>query len=211
MAALAISVPLTHTSALPTTPLTMSFAFCPAGGAAKSVRYHQGTENCAIVSAPTLVICPKQVFMLVEKNTFGHAPFCSSALISVPGAPAPSLVRESQPLVEKPGVEIWAPPCVAVALVSTFQPAAPRSTTALDPVDGAEPEAGAAAVRAVGAAAPNALSCASSPTMLSATTAASSFLLLMAATSWDGMAQRDERSTLSEQLAVDSFCWLLGR
>ena len=116
-------MPLTQTSALPTTPLTISFAFCPAGGAVKSVRYHHGTANCAIVSAPTLVIWPKQVFMLVEKKTFGQAPFCSSAAISVPGAPPSSLATVSQPLVEKPGVEICAPDWVAVALVSTFQPA----------------------------------------------------------------------------------------
>src|SRR5690242_15981080 len=62
----ATSVPLTHTSALPSTPLMISFVFCPAGGAAKSVRYHHGTENCAMVSGPTFVIWPKQVFMLVE-------------------------------------------------------------------------------------------------------------------------------------------------
>src|SRR5256714_2145938 len=81
--------------------------------------------------------------MLVEKNTLGQLPFCNSALISVPGASAPSLTTLSQPAVEKPGVEIWAPPWVAVALVSTFQPALPRSTTAVDPV-GAVPAAGAA-------------------------------------------------------------------
>src|SRR2546423_14328861 len=81
--------------------------------------------------------------MLVEKNTLGQLPFCNSALISVPGASAPSLTTLSQPAVEKPGVEIWAPPWVAVALVSTFQPAPPRSTTAVDPV-GAVPAAGAA-------------------------------------------------------------------
>src|SRR5262249_23774012 len=151
----------THTSALPTTPLTISFAACPAGGAAKSVRYHQGTENCAMVSAPTLVIWPKQVFMLVEKNTLGHEPFCSNALISVPGAPAPSLVTLSQPLVAKPGVEICAPPWVAVALVRTFQPAVPRSAIALDPVGG-----GAAAATASGT---DAAVWASNATALSAT------------------------------------------
>src|SRR2546421_5679601 len=53
VAEVAISVPLTHTSALPTTPFTMSFAFCPAAGRAKSVRYHHGTENWAMVSGPT--------------------------------------------------------------------------------------------------------------------------------------------------------------
>src|SRR5579859_5438725 len=91
VAEVATSVPLTHTSALPTTPLTTSFAFCPAGGAAKSVRYHHGTENWAIVSAPTLLMKPKQDFMFEEKNTLGQEPFCSKALTSVPGAPAPSL------------------------------------------------------------------------------------------------------------------------
>src|SRR5262249_33915513 len=75
----ATSVPLTHTSALPTTPLRISFASWPAGGAAKSVRHHHGTENCGIVSAPIFVIWPKQVFMLDEKNTFGQVPFCSNA------------------------------------------------------------------------------------------------------------------------------------
>ena len=126
-------VPFTQTSACPITPLRISFASEPAG-AAKSVRYHHGTENCAIVSAPTFVICPKQDFMFVEKKTFGQLPFCSRALISVPGAPAPSLATDSQPEVENPGVEICAPVCVAVALVSTFQPPPPRSVTALDPV-----------------------------------------------------------------------------
>src|SRR5437879_3083144 len=98
--------PLTHTSAEPTTPFRTSLAFCPAGGAVKSVRYHHGTENCAMVSAPTLVIWPKQVFMFAAKNTFGQVPFCSRALISVPGAPPPSLATLSQPEVEKPGVDI---------------------------------------------------------------------------------------------------------
>src|SRR5205814_5549127 len=61
VALVATSVPLTHTSALPTTPLRISFAFCPAGGAEKSVRYHHGTENCATVSGPTFDMKPKQV------------------------------------------------------------------------------------------------------------------------------------------------------
>src|SRR6266568_449193 len=102
-------VPSTHTSAEPTTPFRTSLAFCPAGGAVKSVRYHHGTENCAIVSAPIFVICPKQVFMFAAKKTLGHVPFCSRALISVPGAPPPSLATLSQPEVAKPGVDIWAP------------------------------------------------------------------------------------------------------
>src|SRR5690348_10665071 len=75
--------------------------------------------------------------MFVEKKTFGQVPFCSRALTSVPGASAPSLATLSQPPVLNPGAEICAPVCVAVALVSTFQPAAPRSTTAVDPVGGA--------------------------------------------------------------------------
>ncbi len=73
--------------------------------------------------------------MLSAKNTFGQVPFCSRALISVPGASAPSFVTDSQPLVLKPGVEIWAPVWVAVAEVSTFQPAVPRSVTAVEPVE----------------------------------------------------------------------------
>src|SRR6201986_4041785 len=72
--------------------------------------------------------------MLSEKKTSGHTPFCSNALTSVPGAPAPSLRTDSQPCVEKPLVEISAPLCVAVALLSTFPPEPPRSTTVLDPV-----------------------------------------------------------------------------
>ena len=157
----------------------MSFAFCPAAGAAKSVRYHHGTENCAIVSGPTFVICPKQLFMFVEKNTFGQVPFCSSALISVPGAPAPSLVTDSQPAVEKPGVEICAPLWVAVAQVSTFQPAVPRVVIAVDPVGGA-----AAALFA--GFRPNWASAAVAP---SATTATNSVLFFMAR-SWRGLSER---------------------
>ncbi len=60
--------------------------------------------------------------MLAEKNTLlgllvlwftgwsavspGHRPFWARASISVPGAPASSLVTGSQVLVLKPGVEI---------------------------------------------------------------------------------------------------------
>ena len=43
----------------------------------------------------------------------GHWPFCARASISVPGAPASSLVTGSQVLVLKPGVEICAPVWVA--------------------------------------------------------------------------------------------------
>src|SRR6266496_884184 len=88
--------------------------------------------------------------MLVEKKMFGHWPFCCSASSSVPGAPASSLVTDSQPLVLKPGVEICCPVCVAVALLSTFQPPEPRFDRLLAPVsDGAAawmpPTAGRAA------------------------------------------------------------------
>src|SRR5215469_4572677 len=79
--------------------------------------------------------------MLFEKNTLlgllvlwfigwsavspGHLPFWTSASISVPGAPASSLVTGSQVLVLNPGVEIWAPVWVARALLWTSQPLAP--------------------------------------------------------------------------------------
>ena len=48
--------PFTHTSAVPTTPLTISVAPGRPPVGVKSVRHHQGTLNCAIVSAPILVI-----------------------------------------------------------------------------------------------------------------------------------------------------------
>src|SRR5437667_8343724 len=92
--------------------------------------------------------------MLVEKKTLfgplvlwftgcsavspGHKPFCASASISVPGAPASSLATGSQLLVLKPGVEICAPACVATALLCTFQPAAPKSEISLAPVSADE-------------------------------------------------------------------------
>jgi hypothetical protein len=92
--------------------------------------------------------------MLLEKNTLlglllpwftgwsavspGHWPFCARASISVPGAPASSLLTGSQVLVSKPGVEICAPVCVAAALLCTSQPAAPRFETSLAPVSAAE-------------------------------------------------------------------------
>src|SRR5436305_15709 len=88
--------------------------------------------------------------MLFEKNTLfgllvfwftgcravspGHWPFCARASISVPGAPASSLVTGSQALVLKPGVEICAPVCVAVALLCTVQPLLPRLAMSLAPV-----------------------------------------------------------------------------
>src|SRR6516164_10519538 len=88
--------------------------------------------------------------MLFEKNTLfgllvlwftgcsavspGHLPFCARASISVPGAPASSLVTGSHVLVLNPGVEICAPVCVATALLCTAQPFGPRSETSLAPV-----------------------------------------------------------------------------
>src|SRR5215470_16892862 len=88
--------------------------------------------------------------MLFEKNTLlgllvlwftgcsavspGHLPFWARASISVPGAPASSLVTGSQVLVLNPGVEICVPVCVATALLCTAQPPAPRSETSLAPV-----------------------------------------------------------------------------
>src|SRR4029077_16467369 len=68
----------------------------------------------------------------------GHLPFCARASISVPGAPASSLVAGSQVLVLKPGVEICAPVCVATALLCTCQPPAPRSEISLAPVSAGE-------------------------------------------------------------------------
>jgi hypothetical protein len=65
-------------------------------------------------------------------------PVCASASISVPGAPASSLVTGSQVLVSNPGVEIWAPVCVATALLCTAQPAEPRFVTSLAPVSDGE-------------------------------------------------------------------------
>src|SRR5215469_12472351 len=85
--------------------------------------------------------------MLLEKNTLlgllvpwftgcragspGHWPLLASASISVPGAPASSLLTGSQLLVLKPGVEICAPVCVATALLCTVQPPAPRLVMSL--------------------------------------------------------------------------------
>lgn len=105
--------------------------------------------------------------MLVAKNTLfgllvtwftgcsavspGQRPFWASASISVPGAPASSLLTDSQLEVLKPGVEICAPDWVAVALLWTFQPVvAPRSEMSLAPVSDGEAagSAGAAALAA---------------------------------------------------------------
>src|SRR5215469_14111527 len=93
--------------------------------------------------------------MLSEKNTLrrpwslwltgcsagspGQRPFCASASISVPGAPAPSLATGSQDLASNPGLEICAPDWVAFALLATRQPCAPRSVTSLAPVAGPGP------------------------------------------------------------------------
>src|SRR5215831_19972983 len=119
--------------------------------------------------------------MLFEKNTLfgllvpwfsgcsavseGHRPFCARASISVPGAPASSLLTGSHVLVLNPGVEIWAPLWVATALLCTAQPLAPRFETSLAPVSDGELAAATAAVRAgpptaAGEAAVNELACA---------------------------------------------------
>src|SRR5690348_3582168 len=97
--------------------------------------------------------------MLLEKNTLfgppldwftgcnavslGQRPFCASASISVPGAPASSLATDSQVDVLKPGVEIWAPDWFAVALLTTFQPLPPRFAMSLAPVSAGEASAAA--------------------------------------------------------------------
>src|SRR5215467_594280 len=64
----------------------------------------------------------------------GHLPFCARASISVPGAPASSLLTGSQVLVLNPGVEICAPDWVATALLCTVQPLLPRMEMSLAPV-----------------------------------------------------------------------------
>src|SRR5215469_9586545 len=95
--------------------------------------------------------------MLSEKNTLwrprslwftgcrarspGHRPFCARASISVPGAPAPSLATGSQDRALNPGLEIRAPDWVAIALLATRQPCAPRSVTLLAPVGASSPAA----------------------------------------------------------------------
>src|SRR5215471_11753736 len=92
--------------------------------------------------------------MLFEKNTLfgplvpwftgcsavspGHLPFCARASISVPGAPASSLLTGSQVLVSNVGVEICAPDWVATALLCTVQPLLPRLETSLAPVPDGE-------------------------------------------------------------------------
>jgi hypothetical protein len=52
----------------------------------------------------------------------------------VPGAPAESLATRSQDPALNDGAEISAPGCVAVALLATRQPPAPRSVRSLAPV-----------------------------------------------------------------------------
>src|SRR5262245_54481967 len=104
--------------------------------------------------------------MLVEKKTLcgppllwstgssavspGHLPFCARASISVPGAPASSLLTGSHVFVSNRGVEICAPVSVATALLCTFQPSDPRFATSLAPVpdDAAPPLPTAARVAA---------------------------------------------------------------
>src|SRR5215469_9013347 len=92
--------------------------------------------------------------MLFEKNTLsgllvlwftgcravspGHWPFWSRASISVPGAPATSLVTGSEVLVVNHDGEIWAPVWVATALLCTSQPLLPRLETSLAPVPSGE-------------------------------------------------------------------------
>src|SRR5262249_3048566 len=119
--------------------------------------------------------------MLAEKNTLlglfvpwftgcsavspGHMPFWARASISVPGAPASSLLTGSQVLVLNPGVEIWAPPWLATALLCTAQPLGPRLEPSLAPVSDGELAAATAVVRAAapmaaGEAVVNELACA---------------------------------------------------
>ena len=70
----------------------------------------------------------------LQRGVTGAHPFWTSASISVPGAPASSLVDRQPAGVLKPGAEIFAPVCVAIALLCTFQPLAPRSMMSLAPV-----------------------------------------------------------------------------
>src|SRR5579863_6471771 len=77
-------------------------------------------------------------------RSLGQSPFCSSASISVPGAPASSLRTGSQDLALKPGSEICAPDSGAVALLATRQPPAPRSVRLLAPVSDGEARAASA-------------------------------------------------------------------
>src|SRR5215467_13238163 len=122
----ATSCPLTQASAWPTTPLTISVACWPGPRLLlKSVRYHQGTLNGGVVTAPASVVKPKHLRRLSEKKTSGHAPFCTRASISVPGAPASSGFTCSHPDVEKPGAEMSVPLCGALVLSCTCHPPRP--------------------------------------------------------------------------------------
>src|SRR5690242_9064950 len=91
------------------------------------------------------------VFTGCSPGSSGQRPFCSSASISVPGAPAESLATGSQDRASNDGAEICAPVCVAVALLATCQPPAPRSVTSLAPVPPGAGEGLVAALRATGA------------------------------------------------------------
>src|SRR5256886_2664183 len=114
--------------------------------------------------------------MLLRRTPLGQLPFSHRALTCVPGAPAGSWPTVRKPPAEKPGVEIWAPRWVAVALVRTFHPAAPRLTTALDPV---EADTVTPVAPEVCAGAPKAPVCASSAAPQRAAATANNFLLLI--------------------------------
>jgi hypothetical protein len=61
------------------------------------------------------------------------------------------LATRSQERASNDGAEICAPGCVAVALLATCQPPAPRSATSLAPVPPGAGEGSAAALRTTGA------------------------------------------------------------
>src|SRR5262249_39991744 len=84
-----------------------------------------------VVTAPASVVKPKHLRRLSEKKTSGHAPFCTRASISVPGAPASSGFTCSHPDVEKPGAEMSVPLCGALVLSCTCHP--PRPTVVVPP------------------------------------------------------------------------------
>ena len=91
------------------------------------------------VEKKTLLLPPVFWFTGCSVMSLGHLPFCARASISVPGAPASSLVTGSQVLVSNPGMEICAPVCVAIVLLCTAQPTDPRVATSLAPVPDSEP------------------------------------------------------------------------
>src|ERR1044072_8064569 len=74
--------------------------------------------------------------MLSPTKTSGHSPFCSSAPISVPGAPASSGCTFSHSAVSNPGAETSAPGCDASPLLCTCQPARPSVVRPSAPVCG---------------------------------------------------------------------------